>query len=1091
MCFSPVGNALRVRARRFPALVNCTSIDWYHEWPMDALISVSEHFLEDCPGITPELLGSLSRYMAFTHCTVNELSHLYFQRERRHNYTTPKSFLEQISLYNRLMEERFHELGAKSDRLVNGLEKLKNASEQTSELKIQLAEQEIVLNEKTENANKLIAVVGQETEKVSAEKEIVAMEEAKVAVIKEGVMLKQKECEADLRKAEPALLAAMEALNTLNKNNLSELKALTTPPPDVVMVLATVMVLFSMDGKLPKDRSWRAAKAGPMAKVDQFLSNLINYEKEIIHPNSKQTALEYVKHPNFDPEIIRTKSSAAAGLCSWVINILRFHDVYCDVKPKRDALDAANEELRQATEKLETLQKKISVLEASLSELTDNFKAATEAKLKCQKEADFTAKTLDLANRLVSGFASENVRWGSQVEELKSLGDTVSGDVLIATSFISYFGYLSKHFRTELIDNRLWPFLMELKPPIPVRERLDPLQMLIDDATVAAWNNENLPEDRMSIENATILTFCQRWPLAVDPQLQAVRWIKSKFGAELVVTRLGKKGYLEDIEKALISGSTVLIENIGEDMDPILDPIIGRQTIKKGKEIRLGDKEIPFNANFRLLLHTKLANPHYKPELQAQTTLINFTVTREGLEDQLLAVVVSKERPDLEKLKSDLTKQQNEFKITLKSLEDALLAKLSASDGNFLGDHSLVENLETNKKMAKDIEEKVTQAKITEKEINFARETYRVVAGRAALSYFIMNDLCLINPMYQFSLKAFSTVFEWAIDTTFEMENEKDRLIALLDTVTFSIFNYTIRGLFEKDKLIFTVLMILQIQLMNKEIPSNLMDFLLRYPAVVDVKSPVDFLSDLSWGGVQTLVKMSNFRDLDKDIVSSAKRWKAFLELEAPEKEKFPQEWKNKSPMEKLCMMRSLKPDRMTYSLRFYIATTFSSKYVEGRQIEFSKSYRESSPNVPIFFILSPGVDPLADVEQLGEKLGFSFDKGNFHNISLGQGQEIVAELTLERAAKEGHWVVLQNVHLVARWLPTLEKRLEQYAEAAHTSYRVFVSAEPAPSAEYHIIPQGILENAIKITNEPPTGMQANIHKALDNFSQVTLTLIS
>jgi dynein heavy chain len=73
-----------------------------------------------------------------------------------------------------------------------------------------------------------------------------------------------------------------------------------------------------------------------------------------------------------------------------------------------------------------------------------------------------------------------------------------------------------------------------------------------------------------------------------------------------------------------------------------------------------------YNPKFRLILHTKLANPHYKPEMQAQTTLINFTVTRDGLEEQLLAEVVKAERPDLEKLRSELTKQQNDFKITVK-----------------------------------------------------------------------------------------------------------------------------------------------------------------------------------------------------------------------------------------------------------------------------------------------------------------------------------------------------------------------------------------------------------------------------------------
>ena len=87
----------------------------------------------------------------------------------------------------------------------------------------------------------------------------------------------------------------------------------------------------------------------------------------------------------------------------------------------------------------------------------------------------------------------------------------------------------------------------------------------------------------------------------------------------------------------------------------------------------MGDKEVDYNPRFRLILQTKLANPHYKPEMQAQTTLINFTVTIDGLEEQLLGAVVKAERPDLESSKSKLTTQQNTFKITLKMLEDDLL----------------------------------------------------------------------------------------------------------------------------------------------------------------------------------------------------------------------------------------------------------------------------------------------------------------------------------------------------------------------------------------------------------------------------------
>lgn len=498
---------------------------------------------------------------------------------------------------------------------------------------------------------------------------------------------------------------------------------------------------------------------------------------------------------------------------------------------------------------------------------------------------------------------------------------------------------------------KMWlPHIRGLEPPIPINDTVDPLKLLTDEATIARWFNEGLPSDRMSTENATILTSSDRWPLMIDPQLQGIKWIKQKYGENLRVIRLGQKGFLETIEDSLIKGSTVLIENIDENIDPVLDPLLGRNLIKKGKAIKIGDKEVEFNENFRLILQTKLANPHYKPEMQAQTTLINFTVTRDGLEDQLLAEVVKAERPDLEELKADLTKQQNDFKIMLNGLEDDLLSRLSSAGENILGDTALVENLETTKKTAAEIEEKVAEAKITSAEIDVAREIYRPAAARASLLYFILNDLNAINPIYQFSLKAFSVVFQNAIlRAEFNgTETVTERVIKLIDYITFSVFQYTTRGLFECDKLIFSAQMAFQILLISEEISNMELDFLLRFPVKPHVTSPVEFLSNYAWGGICSLAAKEEFRNLDRDIENQAKRWKKIIESECPEKEKLPQDWKNKTALQRLCMMRALRPDRMCYALTDFIEEKLGSKYVKNRTVEFAKSYEEASPSTPI-----------------------------------------------------------------------------------------------------------------------------------------------
>uniref|UniRef100_A0A8C3EY43 Dynein axonemal heavy chain 9 n=1 Tax=Corvus moneduloides TaxID=1196302 RepID=A0A8C3EY43_CORMO len=1091
LCLSPVGPKLRLRSRRFPALVSCTTLDCFQPWPREALESVSLRFLRDMDTLQV-MKDSISKFMAHVHISVNEMSRLYLSNERRYNYTTPKSFLEQIKLYQNLLLKKDKDLKAKMERLENGLEKLKSTSAQVDELKAKLAAQEVELKQKNEDADKLIQVVGVETEKVSRKKAVADEEEQKVALIAQEVKQKQKDCEEDLAKAEPALAAAQAALNTLNKTNLTELRSFGSPPSAVSNVTAAVMVLTAPAGRIPKDRSWKAARVA-MARVDSFLDSLIKFNKENIHENCLKALQPYLQDPKFNPEFVATKSSAAAGLCSWVLNIVRFHRVFCEVQPKRQALDRANAELAAAQDKLATVKAKIARLNENLGKLTAKFEKATSDKLKCQQEAEATACTIALANRLVSvgGLASENVRWAEAVKDFKQQQSTLCGDVLLTTAFVSYLGYFTKKYRQDLLDGVWRPYLHQLKVPIPVTPCLDPLSMLADGAAVAAWQNQGLPAERTSTENAAILSSCERWPLVVDPQLQGSKWIKSTHGEGLRVIRAGQKGYLDTLEQALAAGELVLIENLEESVDPVLGPLLGRETIKKGRYIKLGHKECALHPSFRLILHTKLANPHFQPELQAQCTLINFSVTRDGLEEQLLAAVVSVERPDLEELKVNLTKQQNEFKITLKTLEDNLLSRLSSASGNFLGDTALVENLETTKRTAAEIVEKVQEFKATEARINEAREHYRPAACRASLLYFTMNELHAIHPMYQFSLKAFHVVFQKALERAAPAESLAGRVLSLTDSITFSVFQYTARGLFERDKLTFSAQLTFQILLMNKEINPAELDFLLRYPAQPGVTSPVEFLSDHSWGGIKALSSMEEFRNLDRDIEGSAKRWKKFVESECPEKERFPQDWKNKSALQRLCIMRALRPDRVPCALRDFVEEKLGSKYVVGRSLDFATTFEESGPGTPMFFILSPGVDPLKDVEKHGKKLGYTFNHRNLHNVSLGQGQEVVAEQALDLAAKEGHWVILQNIHLVAKWLSSLEKKLEQHSEGSHQDFRVFVSAEPAPCPESHVIPQGILENSIKITSEAPTGMHANLHKALDNFSQDTLEMCS
>lgn len=238
-----------------------------------------------------------------------------------------------------------------------------------------------------------------------------------------------------------------------------------------------------------------------MSKVDDFLNNLINFDKEHIPSEVIKALTPYLEDTEFEPQKILAKSAAAAGLCAWVINIHRFYEVYLVYGPKKQALLDSQAELQAARDKKEMLEEKLTEFENELSKLEADMEIALAAKQKCQDEAEKTAFKIDLAYRLVTGLASENVRWREKVTMYQAARVTLPGDILLISCFISYVGCFSRTYRIELMEKCWIPNLLKVKPEISFTETSDPLNLICDNVQIASWNNEGLPTDRVSAEN--------------------------------------------------------------------------------------------------------------------------------------------------------------------------------------------------------------------------------------------------------------------------------------------------------------------------------------------------------------------------------------------------------------------------------------------------------------------------------------------------------------------------------------------------------------------------------------------------------------
>lgn len=190
-----------------------------------------------------------------------------------------------------------------------------------------------------------------------------------------------------------------------------------------------------------------------------------------------------------------------------------------------------------------------------------------------------------------------------------------------------------------------------------VSRKFNFIQFLSDPTTVREWNIQGLPVDNFSTENGIIVTRGQRWPLVIDPQCQAQKWIKAMESKNaLIVVDLGLNNYMDQIENGIRNGIPVLLQNILETIDPSLNPVLGKAIVRQGGQdlIKIDDRLISYNPNFRFFITTKLTNPHYSPEISTKTMLVNFAVKEQGLEGQLLGIVVRKEKPHLEEQKDKL-----------------------------------------------------------------------------------------------------------------------------------------------------------------------------------------------------------------------------------------------------------------------------------------------------------------------------------------------------------------------------------------------------------------------------------------------------
>ncbi|KAJ0398628.1 hypothetical protein P43SY_007486 [Pythium insidiosum] len=977
LCMSPLGSSFRDRIRMFPSLVNCCTIDWFAEWPAEALQSVAASALtagefslstpssDGANGVDTNAVVSIFQTI---HQSVEAASTQFFDKLRRYNYVTPTSYLELLYTFKTVLLLKRDEVQGKRNRLQNGVDKIIATKEQVAGMQEQLVALKPQLERTQIDVENMMKQITLDKRDADETKAVVEKEEQVANKKAAETKAIADDAQRDLDEALPALDAAVQCLNKLKKSDIDEVKALKNPPHGVRLTMEAACIIFGIKPTMKNDPDkagqkvkdyWESAQKTILSNAKKLMEDMLKFDKDNINEKIIQELDRYIEMEEFQPASVRKASVACEAICMWVRAMHTYNNVAKMVEPKKMALAQAQAELDVTMGVLADAKGRLQAVVDRLAELERNYNAAVDKK-------------------------DQLVRDGQANRFIKNLGKDAS-------------------------------------------------------------------------ENG------------ID------------------VIKLTDKGFLKTLENGVRFGKWILLENVLESLDATLEPVLLQSKFKQGGQVmmKIGDSTVPYNASFRFFMTTKLPNPHYPPETSVKVTLLNFTITPKGLEDQALGVVVQEEMPELAEKKNSLVVSNARMKAELVEIENKILYMLANSKGNILDDTELIDTLGKAKITSEDINEKMAEAEVTEKAIDESRERYRGVAFRASLLFFCIADLALVDPMYQYSLPWFVGLFIKSIHSAKESDQLEERLANLNDSATYSLYRNICRSLFEEHKLLFSFLLTIKLLQGANKIDALEWRFLISgsTPSSVEAVNPdPSWIEDRTWREVCAVSTLPAFETLVGSFRSNASLWRRIFDSADPHLEKLPSTALESSlnSFQKMCVLRCLRPDRMTEAIQNFVVEHIGRRYIEPPPFDLASSFADSTVTTPIIFVLSTGSDPAKELLTFAEIMKMN---RKLNSISLGQGQGTIAAKMIEDAITSGKWVLLQNCHLAISWMTQLERICDEInPDSTHRDFRLWLTSRPSAS-----FPTSVLQNGVKMTKEPPKGIRANLKNSYIKLTNESL----
>jgi len=1092
------GSAFYETLARYPRLSKFSTPIWFSPWSIESLQTVVKVKLKAVEDFCSEEEASAVQAVAVQiHESTRAISDSYHEETGKFNYITVVLLLHFTECFLETYAWKKDEITTKKSRLDKGLDKMAETTTLVEKMKEEI-DQLIPRLEKTTMEMEDFMITLLEEQKLAdmareqlQEEEIVLEQDKKVANVI------RKDARTQLDAALPELNAAIKLLSAISKNDIVEIRSMGNPPQTMIIVMEALCILLQRkpprvmgpDGH-KRDDYWGEALV--MLQDSQFLNKLREFDRENIPESAIVKLMPYINNPTFVPKEVAKISRALMSICAWVRAMVNYYHLRQEVKPKELRLEQAEQVLKAKEDMMRANQKKLQVIEAKIKALQQSYDEGQARKDRLTRQRASMEKKFVRANKLLDELSGERGRWGDQVLAFADMERNLIGDVLLAAGTVVYLGGLTPSFRARTLDE--WKNHLS-HAEITYSYDFSASKVYGNEATHREWVRAGLSADNESLTNATILHQAGRVPVIMDPEGYAAPWFKKT--GDFLVTTVEEDEFQFKLKQCISAGTSIIIEGIdGFDTHPVIVSLLKRDVVmhavgsgrRKAEKphLLLGatNEPVPYNPSFAFYFTSAEENPVYSASFHSKVNVINFALTLEALETQLIDTLTNKDDPSVEVRRKELLVQQSELNQELEDLEDQILTQLTLAQGDILDEYEVLDNLSELTLQSKGVCVNVAVVEDEIKQVTLSRDRYRPVAERVAIVFFGLTKLACISPMYCFGLRLFMSLFVSHAYADVKASFE-ERLETMTKQVFYAVYKTVSRSLFSRHQLLFSFLLsytldrvwsmpewklFTQLQGLSKAIVTDATD------ADATDASSVGWMPAASWQALVQLDALPAFHGIAAHVQANADQWKAAAE----DKMTMLAPWDDTlTQLQTLCVQQCLAPSHLEAHITDFVRDTLGETYVTPPLYDLAHSYGESDPNTAIIFVTDGQSDPTSEVLEFASGRGVQCDV-----IPCPQTRgdiSAVAEAQITDSLPKGRWVVLQNCDLGSKWLNWLSRLLDTTAvDRMHKDFRVWLVTVPTAG-----FPTSLLANGVKVVFEPPDNIQTSLKLSFESYQHM------